>query len=171
MAKKKAEKPVQETLKPAPEARSARAVTKFLRIAPRKLRLVVDTVRWAPAQRAFRILMTLRKKGARMVEKILKSAMANAKVLGMDEQRLYIADIRADGGPVLKRYMQRSMGRAEVNLKRMSHLSILLKESDRKVNGPEAASEKREAADGSETAVKKQKIKKKAAASRAGAKA
>lgn len=110
---------------------AARSVARFLRIGPRKMRLVIDPIRHQHPERAFQILMTLQKKAARMVEKVLKSAVANAKVLGMDESRLMIADVRADGGPVMKRFMERSMGRANKILKRTTHLTLILKEGDK----------------------------------------
>ena len=109
----------------------ARAVVKFLRIGPRKMRLVINPIRHQHPERAFQILMTFNKKAARMVEKALKTAVANAKVLGMDESRLTIDDIRADGGPVMKRFMERSMGRGNRILKRTTHLSLVLKEGDK----------------------------------------
>ncbi len=65
-----------------------------------------------------------------MVAKTLKSAAANAKVKKMDEARLFVREIKADGGPSLKRYMPRSMGRADVILKRMSHLTVVIGERD-----------------------------------------
>ncbi len=108
----------------------AKAITRYLRISPRKLRLVIDTVRWKPVSSACSILETLKKKGAPMVLKTLKSARANAKVKKMDENRLYIQEIKADGGPSLKRYMPRSMGRADVILKRMAHLTVVLGERE-----------------------------------------
>ena len=106
----------------------AKAITKYLRISPRKLRLVVDAIRWKPVPHAFSALANLKQKGARMVEKTLKSAQANARVKKMDESRLYVHQIKADGGPTMKRYMPRSMGRADVILKRMSHLTVVLAE-------------------------------------------
>lgn len=117
-----AEKPVQ---------RSAKAIAKYLHIGPRKLRVVIDAIRWQSTDRAFNILSMIKKKGARMAEKVLKSAVANAKDTGLDENRLYVAEVRADGGPVMKRFMSRSMGRADKILKRMSHLSVIVKESTR----------------------------------------
>lgn len=63
-----------------------------------------------------------------MAVKTLKSAHANAKVKKMDEARLYVREIKADGGPSLKRYMPRSMGRADQILKRMTHLTVVLDE-------------------------------------------
>ena len=124
----------------------AKAITRYLRVSPRKLRLVIDTVRSKPVSTAFSILEHLKKKGARMVTKTLKSAQANAKVKKMDETRLYIQQIKADGGPVMKRYMSRSMGRADVILKRMAHLTIVLGEREIPVptvkTKPEADKEK-----------------------------
>lgn len=72
-----------------------------------------------------------------MVMKTLKSAQANAKVKKMDENRLYIREIKADGGPSLKRYMPRSMGRADTILKRMTHLTIVLGEREVAVSRPQ----------------------------------
>ena len=108
----------------------AKAVTRFLRISPRKVRLVIGTIRRKPVDQAFSILSGLKKKGARIVEKTLKSAQANAIQKKMEESRLYVREIKADGGPSLKRYMPRSMGRADVILKRMTHLTVVLGERE-----------------------------------------
>lgn len=108
----------------------ARSVTRYIRISPRKLRLVIDAIRYKPVGTAFGILASLKNKGARIVEKTLTSAQANAIVKKMDENRLFVREIKADGGPSLKRYMPRSMGRADVILKRMSHLQIILGERE-----------------------------------------
>ena len=110
---------------------AARSVAKFLKIGPRKMRLVINPIRHQHPERAFQILMTFQKKAARMVEKVLKAAVANAKVLKMDESRLTISDVRADGGPMMKRFMERSMGRANRILKRTTHLTLILKEGDK----------------------------------------
>ena len=104
----------------------AKAITKYIRISPRKMRLVIDTVRYQPVSNAFAILDHLKKKGAPLAAKTLKSAVANAKVKKMDENRLYVREIKADGGPTLKRHMSRSMGRADVILKRMTHLTVVV---------------------------------------------
>jgi large subunit ribosomal protein L22 len=112
----------------APSPRVVRALTKHLRIAPRKMRLVIDTIRRQPAQEAVGILMLLKKKGAKMAVKTLKSAIANAKNLGLNENRLYVSNVRADGGPVFKRFLTRSMGRADKILKRTTHLTVEVRE-------------------------------------------
>ncbi|MFA6600090.1 MAG: 50S ribosomal protein L22 [Candidatus Omnitrophota bacterium] len=137
------------------------AKLKHLRIGPRKMRLVIDAVRTKPVGRAFEILMVLKKKAARMVEKIMKTAVANAKVLGMDENRLVVAEIKADGGPVMKRFMARSMGRADRILKRTTHLTLILKEGGKAWAGPvaEEAAKAEEAKPGKEKKASKASAK------------
>lgn len=112
----------------APSPRVVRAITKHLRIAPRKLRLVIDTIRRQNALEAVGILMLLKKKGAKLAVKTLNSAIANAKNLGLNEKRLYVSNVRADGGPVFKRFLTRSMGRADKILKRTTHLTVEVRE-------------------------------------------
>lgn len=111
-----------------PSPRKVKAVTKHLRIAPRKMRIVIDTIRRQQALEAVGILTLLKKKGAQMAVKTLKSAIANAKNLGLNENRLYVSDVRADGGAVFKRFLTRSMGRADKILKRTTHLTVEVRE-------------------------------------------
>ena len=111
-----------------PSPRRVKAVTKHLRIAPRKMRIVIDTIRREMALEAVGILMLLKKKGAALAVKTLNSAIANAKNLGLDVNRLYVSDARSDGGPVFKRFLTRSMGRADKILKRTTHLTIEVRE-------------------------------------------
>ncbi|MDD5225625.1 MAG: 50S ribosomal protein L22 [Candidatus Omnitrophica bacterium] len=113
-----------------PSPRVVRAVTKHLRIAPRKMRLVIDSIRRQPAHVAVGNLMLLKKKGAKLAVKTLKSAIANAKNLGLNENRLYVSNVRADGGPVFKRFLTRSMGRADKILKRTTHLTVEVREGN-----------------------------------------
>ena len=127
MKKETTKKENQESKTEIPD-RSAKSVAKYLRISPRKVRLVINTIRYQPAHKALGILMSLKQKAARMAEKVLKSAVANAKVLGLDVNRLYVSEVRADGGPTLKRFMSRSMGRADRIIKRTTHLSLKVKE-------------------------------------------
>ena len=127
--------------------RSARAVLKFVRISPRKVRLVINAIRYQHPDKAFGILFTLQKKAARITEKVLKTAVANAKVLNLDAERLYISDIRADGGPSMKRFIERSMGRGDKILKRTTHLSIVLSEGVKKwktTSAPQIKEEEKE---------------------------
>lgn len=131
--------------------KEAKAVVRYLRIAPRKVRLVTRAIARKPVASAFTTLTALKKKAARLVEKGLKSAVFNAKGRGLDESRLVISEIKVDGGPTMKRFMSRSMGRADQILKRSSHLTIVLREGE-KVFGPpffpptsgEAKAEKKE---------------------------
>lgn len=108
----------------------AKAIIKYLRIGPRKVRPVINLVRRKPINEAFDILANQPKKGARLAEQALKSAVANAKVKKMDEQKLVVADIRADGGPVLKRIMSRAMGRVNRVLKRTTHITVIVEENE-----------------------------------------
>lgn len=144
----------------------AKAVSRYLRISPRKVRPVINEVRLKPVHRAFDVLYMINKKAARMTEKLLKSAVANAKVLGLDEHKLIVSDVFADGGPTAKRFRPRSMGRADRILKRTTHLSLYVKEGERSYAAPEALIEKEETQSGTKT-----KKKKKAKAAAAGAKA
>ena len=111
-----------------PNPRRVKAISKHLRIAPRKMRIVINTIRRELALEAVGILMLLKKKGAKLAVKTLNSAIANAKNLGLTENRLYVSDVRADGGPVFKRFLTRSMGRADKILKRTTHLTVEVRE-------------------------------------------
>ena len=113
----------------------AQASVKYLRISPRKVRLVLDLVRNKHVDDARDILANLNKKAARLTGELLKSAVANAKVKKMDEETLFISDIRADGGPTMKRFMSRAMGRADRILKRTSHIKVVLIEKKREKSG------------------------------------
>ena len=148
----------QKTSDPTKEAR---AIVRYLRISPRKVRLVVNTIRRKPVGSAFSILMVLKKKAARLVEKGLTSAVANAKVKGLDQTRLVVSQIKADGGPVMKRFMSRSMGRADQILKRSTHLTIVLNEGDRSFGPPLSGPEEKGKA---KQTVKEKKGRKQAAA-------
>lgn len=124
-------------------SQSARAVTRYIRISPRKIRLVLDTIRWKPVGAAFAILDNMNKKGARLVAKTLKSAFHNAKGKNMDENRLIVRYAFADGGPTLKRHLPRAMGRADTILKRTSHLTVVLEEGTaRNMVPPQSKGEK-----------------------------
>ncbi len=135
----------------------AKAVSRYLRISPRKVRPVINEVRFKPVFRAFDVLYMINQKAARMTEKLLKSAVANAKGLGLDESKLIISDVFADGGPTLKRFRPRSMGRADRVLKRTTHLSMYLQEGDRSYGTPDKLIENEETESGAKT--KKKKVK------------
>jgi len=113
----------------------ATAIGNYLRIAPRKMRLVIDTIRNKPIDQAMIQLNLRPKKAARLARSVLKSALANAKVLKMDEGRLVVSEVYANGGPVLKRFRARAMGRGNRILKRMTHVKMILRE-ERQVAKP-----------------------------------
>ncbi len=115
---------------------NAKAVTRYVRVSPRKVRLLLDMIRKQPVQKAFLILQGTRKKSARLVSKTLKSALANARDKKMDETKLFVRLAFADGGPSMKRFLPRAMGRADQILKRSSHITVVLEEG--KVNSSES---------------------------------
>jgi large subunit ribosomal protein L22 len=99
------------------------------RIAPRKARLVVDLIRGKQIGEAVAILNLTPKAASPIVEKVLKSAMANAEHnYEMDVNNLVITQAFVDEGPTLKRFRPRAMGRASQILKRTSHITIVLSE-------------------------------------------
>jgi large subunit ribosomal protein L22 len=107
----------------------ARAVSRHLRIAPRKARGVVDLIRGKNVGAALMILDFLPRKGARLVAKTLKSVIANAEnQQRVDVDRLYVRRITIDGGATLKRFMPRAHGRATPIRKRTSHITIVVDE-------------------------------------------
>jgi large subunit ribosomal protein L22 len=109
-----------------------KASATHIRISPRKVRMVVDTVRGKSVSQALSILGFTRKKAALPVQKLLKSAVANAVENGdiSDVDALVIDRIMVDEGPTLKRYMPRARGRATPIRKRTSHIRIMLRERD-----------------------------------------
>jgi len=105
----------------------ARAVAKFIRMSPRKARLVIDTIKGKRVSEALAILRFLPNQAAEHITKVLSSAAANAMDgwgQGVDE--LKIVNILADGGPSLKRVRARAQGRAYRILKRTCHLTVIL---------------------------------------------
>ena len=109
-----------------------KASATHIRISPRKVRMVVDTVRGKSVSQALSILGFTRKKAALPVQKLLKSAVANAVENGgiNDVETLVIDRIMVDEGPTLKRYMPRARGRATPIRKRTSHIRIVLRERE-----------------------------------------
>lgn len=107
-----------------------RAQAKYLRIGPQKARYVVNMVRGMQAEKAINVLRFTPKKAARMVHKLVSSAVANAEQRAdVDVDALYIKTIYVDEGPVLKRWRPRAMGRATRILKRTSHITVVLDEA------------------------------------------
>lgn len=109
----------------------ARATLRYARISPRKVQIVLDLIRNKPADMAMAILKHTPKAACEDLEKLLKSAMANAENNhNMDTTKLYVASCYAASGPILKRIRPRDHGRAFRVLKRTSHITIVLKEKD-----------------------------------------
>ncbi len=111
----------------------AKAEVNYVRISPRKVKIVIDLIRNKPVGDALAILKHTPKAASEIVEKLLLSAMANAENNhGMDVEKLYVAEIYSNAGPMLKRIRARAQGRAFRILKRTSHTTIILKERDAK---------------------------------------
>ena len=109
----------------------ARAELRQVRISPRKVGVVLDLIRNKPCDMAMAILKHTPKAACEPLEKLLKSAIANAENNhNMDKNSLYVAECFVAPGPVLKRMRPRAQGRAFRVLKRTSHITIALKERD-----------------------------------------
>ncbi len=107
-----------------------RAVAKYIRISPRKVKIVVDLIRGKSVGEAKAILLHTPKAACEPVTKLLDSAIANAENnLSLSRDNLYVAEIYADKGPTLKRVNPRARGRAMRILKRTSHITIILGEA------------------------------------------
>lgn len=107
----------------------SKAVAKTVRIAPRKVRLILDLVRGKEVGEAISILKLTNKRSSPVVEKLVKSAVANAEHnYDMDIDNLYISEIYADEGPTLKRFRPRAQGRATKINKRTSHITVVVEE-------------------------------------------
>jgi large subunit ribosomal protein L22 len=107
----------------------AKAVLRTVRIAPRKVRLVVDLIRGKQVGEAIAILRHTPKTASPVVEKLLKSAIANAEHnYDMDVNNLFIEKVFVDEGATLKRFRPRAQGRASAINKRTSHITIVVSE-------------------------------------------
>jgi len=105
----------------------AHASARYLRVAPRKVRLVADQVRGMPIPDAISVLSFSTRGPAVEVQKLLKSAAANAENNhDLDAEDLLISEIQVDDGPTLKRWRPRARGRATPIEKRTSHLTVAL---------------------------------------------
>jgi large subunit ribosomal protein L22 len=107
----------------------AKAVAKFIRISPRKVRHVVDLIRGKDVNEALAILRFTPKRASKPVQKVIQSAAANAEHnYDMDHDSLYIAKAYVDEGPTLKRWQARGMGRADILRHRTSHITVVVEE-------------------------------------------
>lgn len=102
----------------------------FVRIAPRKVQIVLDLIRNQPADKAMAILKHTPKAACEVLEKLLKSAIANAEVKDMDVSKLYVAQCYVCQGPTLKRIRPRAQGRAFRINKKTSHITLVLREAE-----------------------------------------
>ncbi|HTT02484.1 MAG TPA: 50S ribosomal protein L22 [Steroidobacteraceae bacterium] len=101
------------------------AVLRYARISPQKCRLVADTVRGQPVNNALNTLKFMPKKGAKLVYKVLWSAIANAQEnQGLDVDDLKVSRIHIDAAPMFKRFAARAKGRGTRIIKRNSHITI-----------------------------------------------
>ena len=106
----------------------AKATARYIRMSPRKVRLLADLVRGKAVDDAEVQLNITPKIAKNPLLKLLRSAKANAEALRMDKGHLYVRSITVDGGPVLKRFRARAFGRAAPIRKRTSHITITLGE-------------------------------------------
>jgi large subunit ribosomal protein L22 len=105
------------------------AKAKFLRISPQKARLMADAIRGLKVGEALNKLQFTPKKSARLFSKVVNSAVANASQRpGVDVDALYVKQAFVDGGPTLKRWRARAMGRAYGIRKRTSHITVVVAE-------------------------------------------
>ena len=106
-----------------------RAAAKYVRISPQKVRKLVDAVKGKPVEDGLNLLKFMPQKAASIVEKTIRSAVANAdQIPDMDVDSLVIQNITADQGPTLKRFKARARGRGTRILKRTSHITVILSE-------------------------------------------
>ena len=111
------------------DAMEVRAVVKYVRISPRKVRKLVDAVKGKPVETALDTLKFMPMKAAGLVEKVVRSAVANAdQNPDIDVDTLIVRNIVADQGPTLKRFKARARGRGTRILKRTSHITVVLSE-------------------------------------------
>ena len=112
------------------ETNGYRAVTKFLVASPTKVRPVANVIKRKTCSEAMAILENMPQKGAKLIRGTVKSAVSNALSLNkkLDEDMLYVKEIRIDEGPRLKRVWFRGKGRADMLLKRMCHITVVVDE-------------------------------------------
>lgn len=128
------------------------AKSNYLRISPRKIRLVTDLIKGLDVTEAKHQLRFLTKKAAKSIAKLLDSAVSNAQHnFNLDKNNLYIAKILVNQGPTLKRWMPRAFGRATPIAKRTSHITLVLEE---KAKIPKVEKNKKEVI----TKIKEEKI-------------
>jgi large subunit ribosomal protein L22 len=111
-------------------AMESKASARFSKIAPRKARVIADLVRGRDVAEALQLLQFTPKRGARVMQRLLESAVANARQAGADVDLLYVAQATVDKGPnkFFRRWRPRAMGRATRIVKGVSHIAVVLGE-------------------------------------------
>lgn len=109
----------------------AMAKLNYLRMAPRKVRLIANSMKGLPVNEAEAQLVMSPKKASEPLLKLLRSAIANSKQKSLKLENLFVKELRVDQGPMLKRQMPRAMGRATMIQKKTSHVSLVLIEKDK----------------------------------------
>jgi large subunit ribosomal protein L22 len=110
----------------------AKAVVRYVRMSPRKVRIVANMIRGKNVDEAIATLKLLPKKSAKIIEKLIQSAAANSddKSKGkVDVDALIVKSIQVDNGPIIKRWMPRAMGRANRIQRRTSHITVVVDEA------------------------------------------
>ncbi|HPE67839.1 MAG TPA: 50S ribosomal protein L22 [Thermotogota bacterium] len=114
----------------------AKATAKYLRLSPRKARSIVNAIRGQKVDKAFEILEFSPRKAARIVQKILKSAVANAENnFDLETEHLVVSEAYVNDGPRMKRVWPRGRGRADILMKRMSHITVVVKDTSKNLAG------------------------------------
>lgn len=109
----------------------ARAIAKYIRVSSRKMKFICDMVRGRSVDEALAILKFTPNKGAKILEKVVKSAAANAENnFDMNKDNLYVSEVYSNQGPTLKRWRPKAKGRAFKILKRTSHIGVVVRERD-----------------------------------------
>lgn len=107
----------------------ARAVAKYIRISPRKVRQVMDLIRGKSVGEALAILKFTPQRAAASIAKVVQSAAANAEHnYEMNKDALFVSEAFVDQGPSLKRFKPRAMGRADAMIRRTSHITVVVSE-------------------------------------------
>ncbi len=109
-------------------AMEVRAVAKYIRISPQKVRMITGSVKGKPVEAGLNLLKFMPQKSAGILEKLVRSAVANADQKDLDIDTLVIRNVIVDQGPTLKRFKARARGRGTRILKRTSHITVILAE-------------------------------------------
>jgi len=109
----------------------AKALAKYVRISPDKIRQAVDLIRGKKVKEALAILKFTPKRASEAVGKVVKSAVANAEHNNeMSADKLYIAKVHVDQGPTWKRFKPRAMGKADLMRRKTSHITVVVSEKE-----------------------------------------